>query len=47
MDQIYIVLKNGKVDEVFDNAAAAETHRYNLQKKWSIAQTIVKELRSL
>lgn len=44
---IYIVLKNGNVDEVFSNRAAAELHVKNLTKKWSIAKIVEKEVKEL
>lgn len=44
---IYIVLKNGKVDEVFSNREAAELHRKNLTKKWSLSEIIEREVKEL
>lgn len=44
---VYIVLKNGKVDEVFSNREAAELHRKNLVKKWNIAEIVEKEIKEL
>lgn len=41
---VYIVLKNGKVDEVFGNRAAAERHAKNLNKKWSITEIVEREV---
>lgn len=38
--EVWIVLKNGKVDEVFDNEAAARNHARNLNRKWSITEII-------
>lgn len=42
---VYIVLKNGKVDEVFTNREAAENHQKNLNKKWSLSEIIEKEVK--
>ena len=42
---VYIVIKNGKVDEVFSSREAAENHRKNL--KWSLVEIIEKEVREL
>jgi len=44
---VYIVLKNGKVDEVFSNREAAELHKKNLVKKWSLTDIIEKEIKDL
>ena len=44
---IYIVLKNGKVDEVFSNREAAELHKKNLVSKWSISEIVEKEIKDL
>jgi hypothetical protein len=44
---IYIVLRNGKVDEVFDNEAAAQLHRKNLTKLWAMSELVIKEIKSL
>ena len=37
---VYIVKRNGKIDAVFDNIEAAENHRNNLNRKWSIIAII-------
>ena len=42
---VYIVVKNGKVDEVFSTREAAELHRKNL--KWSIGEIVEKEVKEL
>lgn len=44
---IHIVMRNGKVDEVFDNLSAAMDHKANLVKKWAIAEIVTKEVKSL
>lgn len=44
---VYIVIKNGKVDEVFSNREAAELHRKNLTKKWSLTEIVEKEIKDL
>ena len=41
---VWIVLKNGKVDAVFDNYEAALTHVKNLTKKWNLTDLIEKEV---
>lgn len=47
MRQVWIVLKNGKVDEVFDSEAAALAHRDNLTRKWSLTEVVRAEVKSL
>jgi hypothetical protein len=42
---VWIVLKNGKVDEVFDDPYMAEAHCKNL--KWSITRIVEKEVKRL
>jgi len=44
---VFIVLKNGKVDEVFYDGKAAEVHRRNLQKKWSLTKIVEREVNEL
>jgi hypothetical protein len=44
---VYIVLKNGKVDEVFGNREAAENHAKNVIKKWNFTEIIEKEIKDL
>lgn len=44
---VWIVLKNGKVDEVFTNQVAAHRHQKNLVKKWSLAEIIKREVKEL
>lgn len=44
---VYIVIKNGKVDEVFSNREAAELHRKNLTKKYSLTEIVEKEVKDL
>jgi hypothetical protein len=41
---IFIVLKNGKVDEVFSNRAAAEAHAKALNKRWNTTEILEKEV---
>lgn len=41
---VWIVMKNGKVDEVFDNEEAALTHQKNLTRQWSLTDVIKKEV---
>lgn len=45
--EVWIVLKNGKVDEVFDNEAAARAHQCNLTLKWSITEVIHRRVNAL
>jgi len=44
---VYVVLRNGKVDEIFSNREAAENHAKNLNKKWNITEIIEKEIKEL
>ena len=44
---VYIVIKNGKVDEVFSTREAAENHRKNLTKKWSLSEIVEREIKDL
>lgn len=44
---VWIVTRNGKVDEVFSNEAAAKTHRDNLRNLWNIAEIIEKEVQDI
>ena len=44
---VYIVLRNGKVDEVFSSREAAENHCKNITKLWGIPNIIEKEVKSL
>ncbi len=45
--RVYIVLKNSKVDEVFDNPEAAELHRKNAAKGWNLTKIIEREVNSI
>jgi hypothetical protein len=47
MDLVWIVMRNGKVDEVFSREEAAKEHQRNLVKKWAITKIIKKELKSI
>ena len=47
MQTVWIVLRNGKVDEVFSSKEAAEHHRKALTKKWNLTDIIEKELKVL
>lgn len=38
---VYIVLKNNKVDAVFDNLTSAEEYAENLRKRWNF--TLIKQ----
>lgn len=44
---VWIVLKNGKVDEVFYSEEAALLHRKNLTKQWNLTEIIPKEVKLL
>ena len=44
---IWIVTRNGVVDEVFDNQIAALNHQKNLTNRWNITNIVEKELKSL
>jgi hypothetical protein len=37
---VWIVLKNGEVDEVFSSEAAAQHHAANLKRRWNITKII-------
>jgi hypothetical protein len=45
--RVFIVTRNGQVDEVFDHLTPAEHHRAMLTKKWAIAEIIEREIKSL
>ncbi len=45
--KVWIVLKNGKIDEVFDNEDAAIHHKKQLIRKWSLTDIVEKEVLSL
>lgn len=40
MKMVWIVLRNGKVDHVFDNPQSAEECRKDLAKRWNIVELI-------
>lgn len=44
---IWIVMRNKKVDEVFDNEEAANTHRDNLNNLWAITEVVEKEVKTI
>ena len=44
---VYVVLKNGNLDEVFSNVASALHHAKQLHKKWAIVAVIKKEVKEL
>lgn len=44
---VWVVLRNGKVDEVFDNEAAAIHHRKQLTHKWNLTDLIMKVVLSI
>lgn len=45
MMKVWIVLRNEKIDEVFDDEEAARFHARQLNKKWAITEVIEKEVR--
>ena len=47
MSKVWIVLRNSKVDEVFDNEKSAQAHAQMLTKKWSITSVIEKDVRMI
>ena len=44
---IYIVLKNGNIDEVFSTREAAEHHAQQLNRKWSITKIVEREVKEI
>jgi hypothetical protein len=42
--EVYIVMKNGKIDEVFSDYKAAEHHRDMLLRKWNLTEIIIKDV---
>lgn len=44
--KLYIVIKNGKIDEVFDLYHNAIKHKEYLQKRWNLTYIVEKELNS-
>jgi hypothetical protein len=44
---VWIVIKDDKVDEVFDNKQSALEHADNLKRKWSITKILEREVKSL
>jgi len=46
-DKVYIVLRNGSVDEVFDNLISAQHHVKALTKLWSLTKIIEKEVKRI
>ncbi|WP_164827142.1 hypothetical protein [Sinorhizobium meliloti] len=44
---IWIVMRNGEVDEVFDSAEAAAHHALQLSRKWSRTSIFQREVKSL
>lgn len=47
MITIWIVMKNGKVDEVFDNFTSAVNHKKNLTGVWALTELIEKKVCSI
>lgn len=47
MNTVWIVLKNGKVDEVFSSPEAAAHHRAQLTKKWSLTEVVEREVKAI
>lgn len=47
MNTVWIVLKNGKVDEVFSDEVAAAHHAKQLNKKWSLTEVVEREVKAI
>lgn len=47
MKRVWIVVKNDKIHAVFDNPEAAENHRKNAAKGWSITKVVEMEVFTL
>lgn len=47
MNSVWIVLKSGKVDEVFSNEPAARHHAAQLNKKWAITEVVEREVKAI
>jgi hypothetical protein len=45
--KVFIVVRDGKVDEVFYTMTAAKAHADNWTKKWSITEIIEKTVLNL
>lgn len=44
---VWIVTRNGVIDEVFDNEAAAVLHRKNLIRGWNVTDIVMKDIKTL
>lgn len=47
IEHVWIVLKNGEVDEVFGDEATARHHAAQLNRRWNITQVIQRAVRSV
>lgn len=45
MRTVWIVLRNGKVDEVFGSREAAQHHSKSLLHKWNLTEVVEKEIK--
>jgi hypothetical protein len=45
--KVWIVVKNGKIDAVFDNEEAAINHRKNLTRGWNLSEIVEKVVYTL
>ncbi len=44
---VYIVMKNGRVDEVFSSKEMAEHHKKQLISKWNLVEIIEKQVKDI
>jgi hypothetical protein len=44
---VWVVLRNGKVDEVFDSYLSARHHQQQLTKLWAITLIVEREVKAL
>lgn len=45
--KVWIVIKNGKIDAVFDNEQSAINHKKNLTRGWNLTDIVEKEVYTL
>lgn len=45
--KVWIVVKNGKIDAVFDNEESAINHRKNLTRGWNLSEIVEKVVYTL
>lgn len=44
---IYIVTRNGEVDEVFDSLEAAKHHATQLRRRWNLTEVIERQVNTI